>query len=267
MTDEQLPAEDQLPGEIEAPEYDQDAYELTDEDAALPIVAPHDVPANNPGDVEGQEQDDLDDTELEGLGADDEPIWRRALPRIRDKVRESATNEVGFCLREIRIPNETASKYLDARGSMIAADWKVRLRTREDWDRVPRGSIGYYDGPNSPHGHIYENMGGGFVGTTDLPRGHWGRIHGFDLMNLWGYNRAFFADEVNDNQVGEWKRNGEIVRPEPTPKEIKLEQLRTWRGQLRDLYDEAVKRKDAKRIRTLRFRLRTINGVISRLAD
>lgn len=264
MTDETPPIDEfdePLPGEVEAPVLDEEEYRIAVSDEAVPVVPLDDLPESNPAEDHG-DQDDMDDSALEGLGSDGEAIWRRALPRVREKVRDSASNEIGYCLKEVRTVNEAPAKYLDARGSLLAADEKHRVG---DWLKVPRGAIVYMDGPEHPHGHVCESMGSGFVGTTDSPLGHWGRVGGADLAANWRYPRAWWSPIVNDVRVGEWTRGGQVVRPEPTEAQVKLRQLVAWRDHLRVRLKDARERRQRDRVRTLVFRLQTVDSVIERL--
>lgn len=196
-------------------ELDDDELEIAPEDEDLPDVDPADIPDRNPADPDDPDwaQDDLDDSALEGMGAADTQIWQRAVPRIREKLLHHADNQVGYCLREIRIPNETAALALDAAESLAMADVKHRIT---DWDLVPRGTIGYFVGGGSIHGHVYENLGNAYAGTTDLPTGKWGKIKAKDLFERWGYERAYWSPEVNDNRVWAPRRVNQ-PKPEPTP--------------------------------------------------
>ncbi len=195
------PLTDQLP------ELDPEVYEMDSEDHELPVVSPEDVPDTNPGE-DVDEQDDFDDSELEGMGAADSQIWERAVPRARDKVRSHASNQVGYCLREQRIINETEALALDAAESLALAPTKHRIG---DFEKVPRGVLIYFTRPGS-HGHIMESLGNGYCATTDLPTGHWGRIKTVDLFRQWGYDAAWWSVYVNKNQVRSFEK------PEPAPK-------------------------------------------------
>lgn len=202
------------------PELDPDEYEISADDLALPVVDVTAVPLDNPSDPEDPDhvQDDLDDSELEGMGAGDQQIWQRAVPRVAGKLQTHAANEIGFCLREVRIPNETPALALDAAESLAMCTVRHRVG---DWSQVPRGTIGYFTGGGHLHGHVFENLGSGWIGTTDLPTGHWGRLLGADLLALWKYEHAFWAAQIN--RVTVWRPK----KPQPTPKPVpEPEQLR-----------------------------------------
>lgn len=178
-----------------APELDPEDYELDPEAADLPELSEADLPDRNPADPDDDDFEQDDFSPVEGLGAGQEgPVWRRAVRRAIDKCRRKASNEVGYCLREIRLINEVDPLHASAKEALYAT--RVRHRIT-DWSKVPRGAIVYFDAPSSKYGHITESFGGGPIGTTDYPRGRWGRIHGATLMKAWGYTVAYWSPEVN----------------------------------------------------------------------
>lgn len=254
--------DDWIPGLEDPPVVEPDETSIDPEDEALPIVPVEDLPDENP--AETADQDDLDDSELEGLGADGQMIWRRAVPRVREKIRDGAQNKVGYCLQEVRIVNETPAKYLDAVSSLIAADVKHRVT---DWSQVPRGTIGYFRGDpiTHPHGHVFENFGNGWTGTTDSPLGHWGRVGGADLLTRWGYEEAFWSPFVNDNRV--WRPKREQQDPPPTPDERRLRTLEDWRDELVRRHSERTRHHDQQRAHTLEARIQIVTRLIRRARD
>jgi hypothetical protein len=253
--------EDWMPGLEVAPGLDADEYEIDPEDADLPVIDIDTLPETNPSEAEDVEvQDDMDDSALEGLGADGQQICRRAVPRVREKVRNGESNKIGYCLQEIRIVNETPAKYLDAIQSLIAADVKHRIT---DWSQVPRGTIGYFRGdPNThPHGHVFENFGGeAWIGTTDSPLGKWGRVKGYELLERWGYEDAFWSPFVNDNRV--WRPQHVHEDPPPTPQARRIARLVAWRDELERRHQARVHAHDMQRAHELEGRIRVLTRLI-----
>lgn len=191
-------------------------FELDPEAARLPELTADDLPESNPNDPADDDdfmQDDLLAPEPEGMGArPDEPVSRRAVARVIAKIAGGHSNEVGYCLREIREVNEVASRYLSAKECLWAIDPDQRHAV-QSWEKVPRGSIVYFDSASSRYGHITESLGGGYVGSTDWPRGRWGRVHGGTMESAWGYTAAYWSPVVNDVRVWWPKR-----KPKPAPK-------------------------------------------------
>lgn len=249
--------EDWMPGVEPAPYLDPDDLGIDPADDALPVVDLDALPDTSPSELDGQ--DDMDDSDLEGLGADGGLIWRRAVPRAREKVRTGASNQIGYCLREIRTINETPAKYERAVDSLIAADVKHRVA---DWSQVPRGSIGYYRGPDvtHPNGHVFENLGNGWVATTDSPLGHWGRVRGGDLMTRWGYEAAYWSPFVNDNRV--WRPKRVLADPRPTPAEARVRRLERWRDELERRHRQRRHVGDLHRASVLEARIKIVTRLI-----
>lgn len=198
------------------PQLDPSAYEIDPEDAALPEVDASTLPARNPAEElslvdELFLQDDFDNSELEGLGAGGQ-IWERAVPRARHKCKTHASNLIGFCLKEIRIINETEALAFDADESLSMCDHVIRL-DGGNWHKAFRGGIVYFTGGSgNVHGHIMESLGNAFIATTDFPTGHWGRVGVQTLFERWGYARAYVGNQVNGNVVRT------LSAPEPPPK-------------------------------------------------
>ena len=177
---------------------DDDDLKIVPEAEGLPVLDASLCPP--PPDLE--HQDDV----VEGLGAgipDYVRPWREAIKFALAKVTSGATTPVGMCLQNVRLYFLVAALYACAKLSLAGAQalGKAYQVAFDAVDRIPRGSIVYFIGPNSQYGHIVISLGGGWCISTDWPRGRFGRVRIDDLARAWGYTEIFWSPLVNDVRV------------------------------------------------------------------
>lgn len=161
----------------------------------------------------------------EGLGGppgDIEAFVRptaEALAIVIGHIRAGDTCLVGRCLQYSRGYFNVYAKYLAAKDSLQGAiDLGVahKIDLNNPNVKVPRGVLVYWrrivDGVVVGYGHIAPSLGGGFVGSTDWPSGHYGRVNIVALAHAWAYTECYWAPVVNDVRV--WKPK---AKPKPTP--------------------------------------------------
>lgn len=155
----------------------------------------------------GPAPDGPQDDPVEGLGSDGIPksgrSWREAVQIALEKVRTGATTEVGMCLKRTREYYGVGPLYSAAKLSLAGAQrlGKAYQVGFEDVDRIPRGAVVYWTGPNSQYGHVAISLGGGMCVSTDVPRGRFGKINIATLARAWGYTAIFWSPLVNDVRV------------------------------------------------------------------
>lgn len=215
------------PRDYEEP-YDSDLDDLAGEDCTLDPAAA-DLPDLSDETVERppENDDSPQDVVPEGMGALPKAPrhWRDAIKTAVGYARNGQYVEAGYCLRECREYYGVGPLYAAAKDSLAGAQRLGKARRVHDWNKVPRGVLVYWTGPNSQYGHIAISLGGGYVISTDWPRNRYGRVHGGTLMNSWGYTAAFWAPLVNDTRVwpAKEKRN-------PKPKGPRINRARVNRS-------------------------------------
>jgi hypothetical protein len=227
----------------------------------LPELYLADLSGGNPSDPDDDDFDQDDLRPLEGLGGSRSgQVWKRAVERVVGKIRDGASNDVGYCLREIRTVNEVDSLYLSAKESLYGCAPDLRHRIG-DWSKVPRGSIVYFDSPSSRYGHITEALGGGFVGSTDWPRARWGKVSGGTLKSAWGYTVAYWTPEVNNVRVW-WPRPDDQPEPRPEPRpEPAREPIHEVIRRLAHIRRRHVEAKNREGVRALTAAIRQLHNI------
>jgi hypothetical protein len=182
------------PSEFTMDDWARALPDLSDQIPPLPPLAPQD--------------------DFEGLGGPgDSPIPPgAALKSIAHDIAVGNGWTPGYCLQYQRIKRGVGSKYYDADESLYACNHRHLIT---DWSKVPRGVIVHYTGGGHEHGHITSSFGEGFVGTTDWPLGKIGRVSGAALLSAWGYEKAYWTNEVNDVIV--WRPSHPHHKPNPKP--------------------------------------------------
>lgn len=185
--------------------FEPEDFELDPAAAELPDLS-NETPEPPPEPEGGQ------DVVPEGLGGglsipDYVRSTKDALALVVQAINTGRTFSVGMCLQITRGWHNVGPYYAAAKDSLAGA---IRLKvahrvefTAEGVAKIPRGVDVYFRGPNSQYGHIAPSFGGGFIGSSDWPRGKIGRVNALTLAHAWGYTEIWWAPMVNDVRI--WK--------------------------------------------------------------
>jgi hypothetical protein len=115
----------------------------------------------------------------------------------------------GYCLNFVRTMCGAPAGVVDA-----TTAWRL-ARDKHLQGTPPAGAIVYWIGGSHGHGHIAVSKGGGYVVSTDYPRGKVGVAPISFFHRVWGLTYAGWAWDVNGVRVQQDEVHGKPPAPAP----------------------------------------------------